>query len=161
LIHLLRQVSVDCLVDVRSLPRSRRNPQFNADTIATPLAAAGIGYRQLKALGGLRHRPKGAPPSPNTLWRTAAFRNFADYAQTPEFRSGLGELLALTQARRVAILCAEALWWRCHRRIIADYVLAAGLPVVHIMGEGKLESASLTPGAHLLPEGRVAYPEAG
>lgn len=155
----MRQAAVDCLVDVRSVPRSRTNPQFNADGVADPLASAGICYRHLKALGGLRHPPKGAPPSPNTLWRNPAFRNFADYAETPEFRAGLDELLALAQNRRLAIMCAETLWWRCHRRIITDYLLAEGVPVVHIMGEGKLDRASLTPGAQILPGGRILYPE--
>jgi uncharacterized protein (DUF488 family) len=157
----LQEVSVDLVVDVRSVPRSRTNPQFNADAIAAPLAAAGIGYRHLKALGGLRHRTKDAPPSPNTLWRNAAFRNFADYAGTGAFRSGLDELLALARDHCCAIMCAEAVWWRCHRRIIADYLLSEGVPVVHIMGEGRLEAATLTPGAQPLPDGRLVYPEQG
>lgn len=142
---------------MRSVPRSRTNPQFNIDAIADPLASAGIGYRHLKALGGLRHSVKDAPPSPNRLWRNPAFRNFADYAATAEFRAGLEELLALARNHRCAMMCAEAVWWRCHRRIIADYLLAAGIPVMHIMGEGRLEKASLTPGAEPLPDGRILY----
>jgi uncharacterized protein (DUF488 family) len=109
----------------------------------------------------VRRLPGDAPPSPNTLWRNAAFRNFADYAGTASFRSGLDELLALARDHRPAIICAEAVWWRCHRRIVADYLLAEGVPVVHIMGEGRLERATMTPGAKPLPDGRILYPEQG
>jgi uncharacterized protein (DUF488 family) len=157
LIALLREAGVDCLVDVRSVPRSRANPQFNADALPGPLTAAGIGYNHLAALGGLRHHPKGAPPSPNTLWRNDSFRNYADYAMTPAFRAGLDELCALARDRRCAIMCAEAVWWRCHRRIIADYLLARGVAVAHIMGTGKHGSADLTAGARKLPDGTILY----
>jgi uncharacterized protein (DUF488 family) len=155
---LLRQVSVDLLVDVRSVPRSRTNPQFNADAIAGPLASAGIGYRHLSALGGLRHRAKEAPPSANTLWRNEAFRNYADYAASPAFAAGLEELLALARDHRCAIMCAEAVWWRCHRRIIADYLINRGASVVHIMGERKLEPATITVGAQPIPGNGIRYP---
>jgi uncharacterized protein (DUF488 family) len=128
---------VDLLVDVRSIPRSRTNPQFNADALPEVLADAGIGYLHLPALGGLRHRTKGAMPSPNSLWRVAAFRNYADYAATGAFRRGLDELRALARDNCCAIMCSEAVWWRCHRRIIADYLLAVGVPVAHIMGHNK------------------------
>jgi uncharacterized protein (DUF488 family) len=157
---LLRAVGVDRLADVRSIPRSRTNPQFNSETLADALAAAGITYRHLKALGGLRHRRKDAGPSPNTLWRNDSFRNYADYAATDAFRAGLGELLELADGHRCAIMCAEAVWWRCHRRIIADYLLAAGIPVAHIMGEGKVEPAKPTPGVRELPTGALVYPAA-
>jgi len=159
LIALLREAGVDCLVDVRSVPRSRANPQFNADALPGPLAAAGIGYRHLAALGGLRHHPKGAPPSPNTLWRNNAFRNYADYASTGAFRAGLTKLCALARDQRCAIMCAEAVWWRCHRRIIADYLLARGMAVAHIMGTGRHDPADLTPGARNLPDGTILYQE--
>jgi uncharacterized protein (DUF488 family) len=157
LIGLLQEGGVERLVDVRSLPRSRANPQFNADALPAPLAAAGIGYTHLAALGGLRHHPKGAPASPNTLWRNAPFRNYADYAMTEPYRAGLDELCALAQGERCAIMCAEAVWWRCHRRIIADYLLARGVVVAHIMGPGKHDPASLTPGARPLPDGTILY----
>ncbi len=141
------------------MPRSRANPQFNEDALPAPLAASGIGYRHLKALGGLRHHPKGAPPSPNTLWRNAAFRNYADYAMTEPFRAGLDELCALACTHRCAIMCAEAVWWRCHRRIVADYLLARGVVVSHIMGKGRQDPASLTPGAQPQPDGTILYRE--
>ena len=160
LIALLRQAGVELLVDVRSVPRSRTNPQFNADTLPQALAAAGIGYRHIAALGGLRHKPKDAPPSPNVLWRSDPFRNYADYAMTEPFRDGLAELRGLAGDQVCAIMCAEAVWWRCHRRIVADYLLAAGDAVEHIMGEGKIEPATLTPGAEPQPDGTILYPAA-
>ncbi|MGH7046533.1 MAG: DUF488 family protein [Stellaceae bacterium] len=157
---LLAQVSISLLVDVRSIPRSRTNPQFNADTLPAALAADGITYHHLPALGGLRSRRKDGLPSPNTLWRVPAFRNYADYAATAPFREGLDELITFCGERRCAIMCAEVLWWRCHRRIIADYLLAAGIAVIHIIGPGKTEPARLTAGAHLLADGTVLYPQA-
>jgi uncharacterized protein (DUF488 family) len=157
LVELLRQVSVDLLVDVRSVPRSRANPQFNADALPQALAAAGIGYHHLAALGGLRGRRKDAAPSQNTLWRNDAFRNYADYAATGQFQSGLDQLIELAQDHRCAIMCAEAVWWRCHRRIIADYVLMRGIPVAHIMGSAKVDPATMTPGARPLADGTILY----
>ena len=159
-VALLRQAGIDLLIDVRSVPRSRTNPQFNADALPETLGDAGISYRQLPALGGLRHRTKGAMPSPNTLWRVAAFRNYADYAATDAFRMGLDELRALARDNCCAIMCAEAVWWRCHRRIISDYLLAAGVPVAHIMGHSKIDPAKLTPGVRSLPGGTLVYPAA-
>ena len=158
LVALLRQVDVDLLVDVRAFPRSRSMPQFNIDTLPEELAAKGIGYQHIPALGGRRHHPKDAPPSENTFWRVASFRNYADYAETAEFRAGLDELLALASAHRCAIMCAEAVWWRCHRRIITDYLLARGIPVEHILGPGQVTPATITPGAQLLPDGTLRYP---
>ena len=148
------------MVDVRTVPRSRFNPQFNAEILPQTLAEAGIGYRHIPALGGLRHHPKGAPPSPNGAWRSDAFRNYADYALTAPFRAGLDELRRLAREHVCAIMCAEAVWWRCHRRIITDYLLASGEAVEHIMGPGKIEPASLTPGAEPQPDGTILYPAA-
>jgi uncharacterized protein (DUF488 family) len=156
---LLKEFGIGLLADVRSIPASRTNPQFNTDTLAQTLSHAGIAYRHLKALGGRRHRAKGAPPSPNTLWRNQSFRNYADYAATGAFHAGLAELRALALDHRCAIMCAEAVWWRCHRRIIADHLLASGTPVTHILGPGKADPASLTPGAQLSPDGTLVYPE--
>src|SRR5579863_9525022 len=155
---LLQEVGVDLLVDVRSIPRSRTNPQFNADALPGPLGDAGIRYRHLPALGGLRHRKKGATPSLNTFWRVAAFRNYADYAATEAFRTGLNELVALSRDNCCAIMCAEAVWWRCHRRIIADYLLSQDGRVMHIMGRDKIDPAELTSGARVLPNGTLVYP---
>jgi uncharacterized protein (DUF488 family) len=155
---LLQQVAVDLLVDVRSIPRSRTNPQFNDDALPETLATAGISYQHLPALGGLRHRKTGATPSLNTFWQVAAFRNYADYAATEAFRTGLNELRALSRDNCCAIMCAEAVWWRCHRRIIADYLLMQGVPVMHIMGADKIDPAKLTPGARAQTDGTLLYP---
>jgi uncharacterized protein (DUF488 family) len=155
---MLRAAGVDLLVDVRSIPRSRAMPQFNGDTLPAALAPHAVDYTQIARLGGRRHHKKGAPPSQNTLWRVAAFRNYADYAETQEFRAGLDELIALSHDHTCAIMCAEAVWWRCHRRIVADYLIARDIPVVHIMGVGQLTAASLTPGAVVRPDRTVAYP---
>ncbi|MDQ2891193.1 MAG: DUF488 domain-containing protein [Gemmatimonadota bacterium] len=157
-VALLKQVDVDLLVDVRSIPRSRAVPQFNIDALPQSLAAEGIGYLSLRSLGGRRHHPKGAPPSANTLWRVMAFRSYADYAETAEFRAGLDELLALSREHRCAIMCAEAVWWRCHRRIITDYLLVRGIHVEHIMGIGVVTPATITPGAQAEPDGTLLYP---
>jgi uncharacterized protein (DUF488 family) len=157
-VSLLRQVDVALLVDVRSIPRSRAAPQFNADTLPGALAAAGIGYRHLRPLGGRRHHRKGAPLSLNAYWRVAAFRNYADYAETDEFRAGLNDLRALARGQRCAIMCAEAVWWRCHRRIITDYLLAGGTRVEHVMGPGKVIPATLTPGVRVMDDATLRYP---
>jgi uncharacterized protein (DUF488 family) len=157
LVELLQQVDVQWLVDVRSFPRSRTMPQFNTDTLAPALLAHGIGYEHLRALGGRRHHAKGAAPSRNTFWRVMAFRHYADYAETEPFRVGLNELLTLAAEKRCAIMCAEAVWWRCHRRIITDYLLSRGVPVNHIMGLGQITPAVLTPGAQLLDDGTLRY----
>ena len=158
LVTLLQQVGVTQLVDVRSIPRSRTNPQFNFDVLPEALAAYQIAYRHLSSLGGLRHHKKGSPMSPNVFWRVAAFRNYADYAATEPFRLGLSELRALAHDKCCAIMCAEAVWWRCHRRIIADYLLSEAIPVSHIMGLHKIEPAKLTPGVQSRPDGTLVYP---
>jgi uncharacterized protein (DUF488 family) len=157
---LIRQVAVDLLVDVRSVPRSRANPQFNADALPASLAELNIAYRHLPALGGLRGRPKGGALSANTMWRNDSFRNYADYAQSAAFREGLDALVALSQHHCCAIMCAEAVWWRCHRRIISDYLLTRGVSVAHIMGPGTVAPATPTPGLRRLSDGGLAYPAA-
>jgi uncharacterized protein (DUF488 family) len=156
-IAALKAAGVDCIADVRRFPRSRRHPHFNNDALACSLAEAGIDYRHFEALGGRRGAAP-AKPSSNTLWREEPFRNYADYAETAEFGRALDALEALVATRRVAVMCAEAVWWRCHRRIVADYLLARGDAVVHIMDKGKCEPASLTPGAVARGDGTVAYP---
>ena len=157
LVALLREGSVDLVADVRRFPRSRTNPQFNAETLGPTLQKEGIGYRHLAALGGRRSAADAKAPSGNTLWRQAAFRAYSDYAETGEFRAGLEALLDVAHKHSVAIMCAEAVWWRCHRRIVADYLLARGVEVRHVLGPGKIEPATLTPGASVGAEGRVSY----
>jgi uncharacterized protein (DUF488 family) len=155
-VALLREAGVDCLVDVRRFPGSRRHPQFNAEALAASLAEVGILYRHLPSLGGRRGGSRDKE-SPHTLWREEAFRNYADFAETPEFRAGFAALMALAAEHRVAIMCAEAVWWRCHRRIIADYLIAAGVGVMHILDAGKIDPAHLTADATIRPDGGVLY----
>jgi uncharacterized protein (DUF488 family) len=160
LIALLREAGVDLLVDIRTVPRSRFNPQFNAEVFLETLVRANIDYRHMAALGGLRHRPKGAPHSPNGMWQSEAFQAYADYALTAPFRAALAELRDLAQEHTPAIMCAEAVWWRCHRRIVTDYLLAAGDQVRHIMAPGQIDPATMTPGAEPRPDGGIVYPAA-
>jgi len=156
LVGLLREGGVELVADVRRFPRSRTNPQFNAEALGPALDQDGIGYRHLAALGGRRSAVGAHAPSRNTLWRQAAFRAYSDYAETAEFRDSFEALLDLAREHSVAIMCAEAVWWRCHRRIIADYLLVRGVEVRHILGPGKIQPAALTPGA-TVEEGRVVY----
>jgi len=157
-IALLNDVQADLVIDVRSIPRSRTNPQFNIDVLPEALGAVRIGYRHLLALGGRRHRPNNATPSPNKLWLNVSFRHYADYTATNAFREGLKELVALARHKRCVIMCAEAVWWRCHRRIIADHLLAKGFFVLHVRGHGKVVPAKLTPGIRSLRDGPITYP---
>ncbi|HLJ20137.1 MAG TPA: DUF488 domain-containing protein [Stellaceae bacterium] len=157
LVALLREGGVDLVADVRRFPRSRTNPQFNAEALGPALQKEGIDYRHLAALGGRRSSGGAKTPSHNTLWREAAFRAYSDYAETEEFHEALEALLDLARGHRVSIMCAEAVWWRCHRRIVADYLLARGVEVRHILGPGKIEPAKLTPGAVVEAEGRLSY----
>ena len=155
---LLSEAGIQMVADVRAIPRSRTNPQFNREVLPASLADIGVGYEHIPELGGRRHRQRDAPPSPNTFWRNESFRNYADYAATEPFKAGLGSLKALAGHHRCAIMCSETLWWRCHRRIISDYLLADGMPVLHIMGSHKIEPATLTPNAHRLGDGTLVYP---
>jgi uncharacterized protein (DUF488 family) len=140
-LDILRAYFVERLVDVRTIPKSRHNPQFNLDALADSLCAAGIAYTHQKDLGGLRHA---RPDSPNTGWKNASFRGYADYMQTPEFEAALASLIEVSQRERVAIMCAEAVPWRCHRSLIADALTVRGIPVRHIMSERKAQPHSLT-----------------
>jgi uncharacterized protein (DUF488 family) len=155
---LLEASSIETLVDVRSIPRSRTNPQFNRDTLPDSLAPQGIGYLHLSELGGRRSHRKDDAPSPNGYWTHPAFRNYADYALTAPFQEGLTQLLELGRRRRCAVMCSEAVWWRCHRRIIADYLLLRGETVLHIMDTHHTPAATLTPGAQAQPDGTLLYP---
>jgi uncharacterized protein (DUF488 family) len=159
-ILLLQQNGVDLVIDVRTIPKSRHNPQFNADALELALQDAGIGYKRIPELGGLRSRRKDQGPSPNGFWENENFRNYADHTATAAFHAGLQELRRLGEDQSCAIMCAEAVWWRCHRRIITDYLLAAGKAVTHIMGEGKVEPAQLTEAAIIGPDGVITYPAA-
>jgi uncharacterized protein (DUF488 family) len=153
-LDMLRGHNVELLVDVRTMPRSRYNPQFNRETLPGSLAAAGIDYLHLPGLGGLRHPRK---DSVNTGWRNLSFRGYADYMQTPEFEQHLAELLREAEGRRVAAMCAEAVPWRCHRSLIADGALVRGIPVLHIMSAEKADPHKLTTFARVEGE-RVTYP---
>jgi uncharacterized protein (DUF488 family) len=159
-IDLLRAADVRLVVDVRTMPRSRRTPQFNADALPVALGDVGIGYEHIRELGGLRGRSRDVPPDVNALWQNESFHNYADYALSDAFRAGLARLRQLGHASPCACMCAEAVWWRCHRRIISDYLLAAGETVCHILGPTRVEPARLTPGARADAEGRVTYPRA-
>ena len=156
--ELLNEAEVRLVVDVRTAPRSRTNPQFDRVTLVGSLAAFGIEYRHIAGLGGLRPRQKQIPASTNAFWRNGSFHNYADYAMSREFQSSLEELRRLGHAKPCAIMCAETLWWRCHRRIISDYLLAAGERVFHILGHGHIEEANITPGAKRGPDGVLIYP---
>ena len=156
-IAILSSVAVTRLVDIRTIPRSRTNPQFNADVLPGTLAEAGIAYVPLRSLGGRRGKSKTAGDA-NAGWKVAAFRNYADYAETAEFAAGLDGLLDTASRETCAIMCAEAVWWRCHRRIVTDYALARGVPVVHLFSATKSEPATMTPFAVAGAGGRVSYP---
>lgn len=151
---LLLEHGVTRVVDVRRFPRSRKNPQFNSDTLPAALEAAGIGYSHLEALGGRR---RARPDSVNMGWRNTSFRGYADYMQTPQFVAGLAALLKLVAAGRVALMCAEAVPWRCHRSLIADALLARGISVADIMGPGPARAHKLTAFARVR-KGEVTYP---
>ncbi|MEC5404332.1 DUF488 domain-containing protein [Paraburkholderia sp. MPAMCS5] len=157
-IDLLKISDVEALVDVRSIPRSRTNPQFNRETLPDSLAPAHIEYLHLAELGGRRGRRKDEGPSVNEYWTHPAFRNYADYAMTETFQNGLAELRELGHRRRCAIMCSEAVWWRCHRRIITDYLLMRGEEVWHIMDAHHVNAATITPAAQAQPDGLLVYP---
>jgi uncharacterized protein (DUF488 family) len=153
-LRLLRAHGVTLVADVRKMPRSRGNPQFNRDTLPQALRAAGIGYVHLPGLGGLRRRE---PNSPNTGWQNASFQGYADYMQTPEFERSLQELLDRARGRRPALMCAEALPWRCHRSLIADALTVRGVAVEHILSAARTQPHVLRPWAQVRGT-RITYP---
>lgn len=155
----LHAAGVTRLIDVRSIPRSRTNPQFNRDVLPGALAARGIACQAMADLGGRRGRQRAVAPEVNGFWDNASFHNYADWALQPPFRAALQALREQGQRERCAVMCAEAVWWRCHRRIIADHLLAAGETVRHIL-DGGIEDAHLTAGAQVHADGTVSYPAA-
>ena len=157
-IALLRGAEIQAIADIRKIPRSRTNPQFNRDALPNSLMALGIAYEHVAPLGGRRGREKGVAQDVNRLWTNGSFHNYADYALSQEFRDGLAHLRDLGHERLTAMMCSEAVWWRCHRRIVADHLIAHGEAVFHIMGKGRMEPARLTPGAMVRPDGTVVYP---
>jgi len=157
-VKLLQQAKVQLVADVRAIPRSRTNPQYNQERLPSTLAQFEIAYRHLGALGGLRPKAPGIAPETNGFWHHDSFHNFADYAMSEAFRAGLAQLRRLGNERRCAIMCAETLWWRCHRRIVADYLIAAGDTVLHIRGPGHVERATLTPAARPQPDRTLVFP---
>ncbi|HKW88794.1 MAG TPA: DUF488 domain-containing protein [Candidatus Acidoferrales bacterium] len=160
-IPLLKAHGIARVIDVRTIPRSRHNPQFNCDALAKSLRAARIAYTHLKKLGGLRHA---RADSPNTGWHNASFRGFADYMQTPEFAAGLKRVESLARTKRCALMCAEAVPWRCHRSLLADALVVRGHPVAHIMTRTRANPHKLTPFARvrgtriLYPASRLTWP---
>ena len=151
---VLQIYGIERLVDIRTITRSRHNPQFNDTALAETLMAQHLEYMHMQALGGLRHARK---DSPNTGWRNASFRGYADYMQTEEFQDALEGLIHLSRRKPVAIMCAEAVPWRCHRSLVADALWVRGIPVVEILSESSYRMHTLTPFAHV--EGvRITYP---
>ena len=153
-VAMLRAHGIRRVVDIRTVPRSRHNPQFNRDTFSKRLRGRKIAYRHLPALGGLR---RAKPDSINKAWRNASFRGFADYMRTPEFEAGLKRLIQLAAKTPTAIMCAEAVPWRCHRSLVADAMLARGHEVLDVMGPGKARPHKMTPWAKVRGK-RVTYP---
>ncbi|HEU0079404.1 MAG TPA: DUF488 domain-containing protein [Longimicrobiaceae bacterium] len=155
---LLRENGIRLLVDVRRFPGSRRHPHVGSAELAAGLRAAGIEYRHEPDLGG-RRDPR--PDSPNTAWRNASFRAYADHMDSPEFRAALERLLADSAARPTVVMCAEAVPWRCHRNLIADALIARGAPVLDVLAPGKTVPHAINPHAVVLAGGRVVYPAEG
>ena len=154
-IDLLKTHGVRMIVDVRTVPRSRHNPQFNRETLPESLRSARIGYKHIPGLGGLRHALR---DSPNMGWHNSSFRGVADYMQTEEFEESLEKLIDLAQPKRICLMCAEAVPWRCHRSLIADALQVRGITVGHITSKSQPQPHRLTPFAHV--EGlNITYPE--
>lgn len=154
---LLTENEIEVLADIRTVPKSRTYPYFNTESLAESLPKNGIQYVHIPRLGGLRKTKKDTP-SRNTAWENSSFRNYADYAETESFREGLSELTAIARKNRTAYMCSEAVWWRCHRRIVTDYLLAVGWKVLHIMAPHKATEATLNPQAVVVTPTEIIYP---
>jgi uncharacterized protein (DUF488 family) len=152
---LLAQHEIEALVDVRRFPGSRKHPHFSRDSLAAALLKSGVEYHWLEALGGRRQKQQGE--SPNLGLENRGFRNYADYMLTDEFREGVEKLLEMAGHKRTAIMCAEGLFWQCHRRLVSDFLAANGVTVQHVMPGGELRPHKLTTGA-VIDSGRVTYP---
>jgi len=159
-IEILLTANVELVVDVRRLPGSRSNPQFDEDALRASLAATGIGMARISTLTGRRPVSHDVPFETNALWRNRSFHNYADHALSEPFREGLAELRRSGREQRAAVMCSEAVWWRCHRRMIADHLLAHGERVIHLMGVGRTQPAELTAGAVVDDHQTVRYPDA-
>jgi uncharacterized protein (DUF488 family) len=160
-IELVQSERIATIADVRSIPMSRRNPEYNIDRLPASLMASKIRYEHITELGGRRGKSRDVPQETNAFWQNQSFHNYADFAYaSDDFVAGLADLMKLAARRRCAIMCSEAVWWRCHRRIIADYLIARGHAVLHIMARNAVVAAQLTPGAMLRGD-RVAYPPVG
>ena len=146
-VELLQQGRVELVVDIRSTPRSRTNPQFNLDALPEALSAWQIGHVQIVELGGRRKKSQIVPAHVNGFWINQSFHNYADYALSDEFRVGFSRLTELSSERRSAIMCSEAVWWRCHRRFVADYLLHSGRDVFHLMDTARVDAAKINPAA--------------
>jgi uncharacterized protein (DUF488 family) len=157
-VDLLRAARIGMVVDVRRLPGSRAYPQFDSENLDRSLAQAQIKYELIVPLGGRRKKVEDVPAETNGAWRNRSFHNYADYALTDGFKAGFDRLRALGQEFRCAIMCSEAVWWRCHRRIIADHLLASGEEVFHLMGSDRIEPAVPTDGTVFGDDGSVTYP---
>jgi uncharacterized protein (DUF488 family) len=157
-VELLRPADLRLVVDVRTVPKSRTNPQFNSDAFTEALSGFQIRYERIATLGGLRGRKRDVPAEVNAWWQNPSFHNYADYALGADFRSGLSELRELGHMIPCAIMCAEAVWWRCHRRIISDYLIAADETVFHILGQNHIDRAQMSAGAKPAPDGSLTYP---
>jgi uncharacterized protein (DUF488 family) len=162
LVTALQAWSVETLVDIRRITRSRTNPQFDEAVLGKRLAKHGIAYTVMPAFGGRRPKTIAAAPGRNAGWDNASFKNYADYADTPPFVEGLAQLMELAAHSTCAIMCSEAVWWRCHRRIVADHLIAHGIPVFHIFTPTKATAAELTAFARVDRRRKtVRYPRAG
>lgn len=157
-LDLLRSESIGLLADVRRFPGSRKHPRFAGEALSASLAGMGVGYRHFGGLGGRRGKP--APGSPNVGWRVAAFNAYADHMDSPEFRADFEALIVEAGAHRVALMCSEAVPWRCHRRLIADALTVRGWSVRDILGRGQVRDHPLTPFARV-DDGRLTYPADG
>jgi uncharacterized protein (DUF488 family) len=157
-VGLLGEHRIEVLVDVRRLPGSERFPQFDRDPLASTLAEAGIGYRWAEGLAGRRRASEVVPRDVNGWWQNRSFHNYADHALSDEFRSAFADLRRTGREHPTAVMCAEAVWWRCHRRVIADWLIAGGDEVIHIMAPGRVEVARLTEGAVIRENHDVNYP---